>query len=120
MMEEYTKIFIRGLRLDMSIGVFDHEKTKTQPVIVDLEATVKLSGALNEDVGNVVRYDTIAKEIRAIASQGHINLVETLAEAIAQTCLKDEKIRDVMVKIAKPDAITDAEAAGAEIFRKRR
>jgi dihydroneopterin aldolase len=50
---------------------------------------------------------------------GHINLVETLAERVAEICLVPDDARDVRVRVEKLDIVPDAAAVGVEIHRKR-
>ncbi|HJO96838.1 MAG TPA: dihydroneopterin aldolase, partial [Rhodospirillales bacterium] len=52
-----------------------------------------------------------------IVGQGHVNLVETLAEKIAAACLKDKSIRSLRVRVEKLDVFADAASVGVEIER---
>ncbi|WP_375208213.1 dihydroneopterin aldolase, partial [Hyphococcus sp.] len=58
--------------------------------------------------------------IKAIIAEGHIKLVETLAERIADLVLSNSMVISVMVRIVKPHAIAEADAAGVEIIRTKR
>ena len=57
--------------------------------------------------------------IRYVISSGHINLVETLADRIAQTCLEDRRVQSVKARIEKLDVFKEAESVGVEIERNR-
>ena len=46
-----------------------------------------------------------------------MNLVETLADRIAEMCLEDQRVRTARVRIEKLDVFADAESAGVEIER---
>jgi dihydroneopterin aldolase len=65
----------------------------------------------------VVDYEAVTTKIRAIVAGGHINLAETLAERIAQSCLDDRRVRAVTVRVEKLHALPGAESAGVEIER---
>ena len=113
-----TKIIIRDLRADMLIGVFEHEKKKKQPVVINIEARIRNNhdwGA--DDINKTVSYDPIVSGVRQLVARGHINLVETLAEHIAALCLEDSRVEDVTVRVEKTAVYDDAASVGVEITR---
>jgi dihydroneopterin aldolase len=61
----------------------------------------------------------VADKIRGIASAGHINLAETLAERIAAACLEDPRVTRARIRVEKLHALAGAEAAGVELERTR-
>ncbi len=114
----YTKIIIRDMKLDMLIGIHEHEKNKKQAVIVNLEATIEeQSGWQDDNHDNVVCYGEIVSAIQTIAERGHINLVETYAEHIAAFCLQNNAVSTVKVSVEKPDIFDFTRSVGVEIFR---
>ena len=114
------RIFIRDLVLSCSIGVYDYEKLAPQRVRINVDVTAREpNAALEDDIVKVVSYDDLARGIRAIAAEGHINLVETLAERVASLCLADTRVVNVRVRVEKPDVIVDAGGVGVEIERRR-
>jgi 7,8-dihydroneopterin aldolase/epimerase/oxygenase len=72
-----------------------------------------------DEISHVVSYEIIAKKVEAILEEGHINLVETLCEKIAQSCLKDKRVLAARVRVEKPDIIPNARSVGVEIERGR-
>ncbi len=114
-----TKIFVRNLKTDLLIGIHDHEKKKKQPVVVTVEADVDIGTGISDDIENTVSYSPIVLGIRQLASSGHINLVETLAEKIATLTLNDKRVREVMVRVEKTTAYDDTDSVGVEIRRKQ-
>ena len=116
----YTRLIIRDLRLDAFVGVFAAEEGGTQPVVVNLSATVMPpAGRLADDYTQVVWYARLAQGIRDIAARGHIRLVETFAEKIALLALEDARVFDVRVRVEKTAILPDAAAVGVEIMRRR-
>lgn len=114
---EGLTIFVRGLRVYAGIGVYDHEHGRLQTLVIDV--TLDLGP---QDVGSLadtVNYETIAEAARAIIAEGHVGLVETFAERLARDCLKDGRVRRVVVRIEKPQALDSAEAAGCEVTYRR-
>ena len=114
------RIFIRDLVLSCSIGVHDYEKLAPQRVRIYVDVTAREPGAaLKDDIGRVVSYEDLVNGIRTIVSQGHINLIETLAERVADLCLSDQRVVTVRVRVEKPDVIVEAGGVGVEIERRR-
>jgi 7,8-dihydroneopterin aldolase/epimerase/oxygenase len=111
-------VFIRDLVLMCSIGVHRHEHTATQRVRINVDLAVRDEGAdLGDDLANVVCYEHITNEVKAIVTGGHIRLVETMAEATAAMCLQDRRIRSARVRVEKLDVFADAASVGVEIER---
>jgi dihydroneopterin aldolase len=66
-----------------------------------------------------VNYADLVEQVRAIVDEGHINLVETLADRIANACLVDRRVQSAKVRIEKLDVFPEAESVGVEIERVR-
>lgn len=114
------RIYIRDLVAPASIGVYDHERHRRQPVRINVDLRVRESAApLGDDIANVFSYDKIIRGIRDIIDEGHINLVETLAERIAELCLSDRRVVNARVSVDKLEVEPDAAAVGIEIERSR-
>ena len=114
------QILIEGLVLPVQIGVFDFEHGQTQSVRFDLVVDIDpLAAEASHDTNNIVRYDHIVADIKTIINEGHIDLVETLAERIAATCLLYERARQVCVTVGKLDAIDEAQSVGIRVTRRK-
>ena len=114
-------VFIRDFLVRCRIGVYDHEKRKPQRVRINLDLAVdEGEHPIIDDIRNVVSYETMANNILSIADEGHVNLVETFAERIADMCFDDTRVDSVRVKIEKLDIIENAESVGVEIERFRK
>jgi 7,8-dihydroneopterin aldolase/epimerase/oxygenase len=113
------KLLIRDLVLLARIGVFAREKTAAQRVRVNVELDVLDRPVNDARIGDVVRYDRLIAAIRALLAEGHINLVETLAERVAEICLTPADSRAVRVRAEKLDTDPDVGAVGVEIRRTR-
>ena len=111
-------VFIRDMVIDCSIGIYTHEKEHEQRVRINLDLAVGEGDHLiNDDIRNVISYEDMAKGVEAIIAAGHINLVETLAENIAEMCLQDKRVFSARVRVEKLDIIANAESVGVEIER---
>lgn len=112
------RVFMHDLVLDVEIGVYTNEKGVTQRVRFSVEVElIPASVALEDDIGRAFDYDTIIKGIKSIVAQGHINLVETLAEEVACHCLAHPRAASVTVRIEKLDK--EPGAVGVEILRSK-
>ena len=101
------------------IGVFEHEYVESQLVRLDVTVDISPLGQSDDyDAHNILRYDYIVADIKALLSTGHIDLVETLAEDIAKTCLSYDRAQQVCVTVAKPAAFEEADAVGVRITRR--
>ena len=135
-------VFIRDMVLPASIGVHAHEHATTQRVRINVDLGVEDDGARalsrpsvgrlgvgrpgvgrpgvgRDDLRRVVDYEAVANAVRAIVAAGHVMLVETLAERIAESCLADPRVHLVRVQVEKLDAFADAVSVGVEIERRR-
>ena len=111
-------VFIHDMVIDCSIGIYTHEKEHEQRVRINLDLAVGEGDHLiNDDIRNVISYEDMAKGVEAIIAAGHINLVETLAENIAEMCLLDKRVFSARVRVEKLDIIANAESVGVEIER---
>ena len=112
-------VFIRNLELQARIGVHHHEVGITQPVRINVDLAVEDLIDLGDDLKKVVDYGVIEGKIRDILAEGHLNLVETLAERIASACFEDDRVKTARVRVEKLHALSAAESAGVEIERTR-
>jgi len=113
-------VFVRDLIVDGFIGVYDHEKQNRQKIMINVDlAVVENVEPLNDDIDNVVCYEQIVRNIETIIQSGHIHLVETLAEHIADMGLQDSRVNTIRVRIEKLEAIANTHSVGVEIERSR-
>jgi dihydroneopterin aldolase len=110
-------VFVRALRLDTEIGLYPHERGRAQPLFIDIE--LELSPHHVGGIGDTVNYETLAAKARALAAEGHVELVETFAERLVAACLEDPRALTARVRIEKPEALPGAAAAGVEIVARR-
>ncbi len=114
-------VFIRDLVLESYIGIYNHEKNAPQKIRVNVDLSVmEDSRNLNDDIDNVVCYEKIANAIKTIVNSGHVHLVETLAENIAEMNLQDPRVSCVRVRVEKLEAIENTTSVGIEIERYRK
>ena len=111
-------VFVRDLLLESSIGIYDHEKEHVQKILVNIDLSVtEETVPLNDDYDNVVCYEKVVNGIKNIVDSGHVELVETLAEKIADINLIDPRVLAVRVRVEKLEAIENTTSVGVEIER---
>lgn len=115
------KVIIEGLRVNAVIGVFDWERQILQPVLVDLELGCDISRAAQTDhIHDAVNYKAVCDEVSQLIIDTKAQLIERLAELIAQHVLAEYKtVQHIKVTVRKPTAITNTTAVGITIERNR-
>jgi 7,8-dihydroneopterin aldolase/epimerase/oxygenase len=112
-----THVLVRNLLLNARIGLHQHERLADQRIRVNLDLTVDFGGPVEDDYDKVVCYGELVTGLRHVVGSGHVNLVETLAERVAEMCLTDRRVLSARVRIEKLDVFPEAEAVGIEIER---
>ncbi len=114
------RVLVRELELIGSIGIYEHEKRYEQRIVVSLDLAVRDHyDGQSDRIGDVYDYDRAIGAIKRIVASGHFNLLETLAERIAEACLGDASVVRVTVRLEKPDVLPSCRAVGIEIARSR-
>lgn len=114
------RVFVRDLELMASVGVFELEKRYEQRVLVSVDLRVNDDyDGQSDNLSAVLDYGAVVAGIRAIVETGHTNLLETLAERIAEVCLADPRVMQTVVRLEKPDIVPGCRSVGIEIERSR-
>jgi dihydroneopterin aldolase len=112
------KIFLRELKVQTVIGIWEWERSITQTVVVDLEmATDAKQAAATDRVEGALNYKDVAKRIVAFVEAAQFQLVESLAEAVARIVVQEFGVRWIKVSVAKPGAIEGSREVGVVIER---
>lgn len=118
--QSVRKVIIKDLVFNASIGAYEEERYRPQRVLINVQVdVVDPSDPLSDDLEDVLCYHKLTKGIGDILDEGHIVLVETLAERIAVLVLVSTLTVGVRVRVEKPDAIENAGAVGVEIYRSK-
>jgi len=111
-------IFLRELKVETLIGVYEWEKRVPQTLQLDLEIALPDSRACEtDDINDALNYADIVRHIQSALASRHFNLLEALAEHIAQIIIKDFKAPWVKVSVAKLQAIRNCKMVGISIER---
>lgn len=111
------RIFIRDMMVSCRVGVYPHEKEAPQQVRVNIDlGVVSSSLAGDRSLEDVVCYETLRNAVCALMQGQHFSLVESLAEQMAEVCLRDRRVRVARVQLEKLEALPDV-IVGVEIER---
>ncbi len=111
-------IFLRDLRVETIVGVWDWERKIRQTVSIDLEMAADIRRAAASDrLDDTLNYKLVAKRVQQFVAESSFQLVETLAENIAEVVLSDFDVPWVEVRVNKPGAIRGARDVGVKIRR---
>lgn len=99
------RIAIRGIRAVGFHGVYDEERASGQPFVVDVVLHLDLApAAASDDVTDTVHYGELARRVVAVLTGDPVNLVETLAQRVADVALEHALVQRVEVTVHKPEA----------------
>lgn len=99
------RIAVRGIRAFGHHGVYAEEREQGQPFVVDVVLSLDLApAAASDDVGDTVHYGELAQAVVAAVERDPVDLVETLAQRIADLALADPHVAEVEVTVHKPEA----------------
>lgn len=111
-------VFLRGLRIETTIGIYDWEKQIRQPVILDLEMAADVArGAATDRIEDALDYKRVAKRLKEFVGESRFELVETLAERCAALLREEFGIPWLRLSVNKIGAVSDATDVGVIIER---
>jgi len=111
-------IFLSDLRIDTVIGIFDWERRIKQTVIFDLEMGADIRKAASSDhIDDTLNYKAVAKRVIHFVEASEYQLVETLAEKVAELILSEFDVPWIRLKLNKTGAIRGAKDVGIIIER---
>ena len=113
-------IFINELKVKTKLGVPAWERMLAQTIILDIEIGYDLAKAGKSDaIADTIDYGAVVARIHDTLKEHSFQLVEALAEHVAQLILKEFKAESVKVKVAKPAILPGLKALGVVIERSK-
>ncbi|MCK5727158.1 MAG: dihydroneopterin aldolase [Thiotrichaceae bacterium] len=113
-------VYVKDLRVDALIGIYDWERRIRQQVRIDLEmGWDNRVPAQSDDIKQTMNYKAAAKLVTAYIKKTEFQLVETLAENIATLLLKEFSLPWVKITLGKPFAVTGSTEVGVCIERQQ-
>jgi dihydroneopterin aldolase len=114
-------VFIRELRADTIIGVYDWEREVRQTVVLDLEmAGNNTRAAESDDVADALNYAEVSIRVLSFIENSQFQLIETMAEQVAAIILEEFGVPWLRLRLCKPGAVPQARDVGVLIERGER
>ena len=114
-------VYIKGLRVDTVIGVYDWERDIRQAVVLDLDmASDNRRAAAADSIELALDYAAISEAILGFVGGSEYQLIETLAEEVATLVLRDFNVPWLRLRVSKPGAVAQADDVGVVIERGER
>ena len=111
-------VFIRELKVDTLVGIYDWERRLRQHVILDIEMAADIARAAKSDkIGDTLDYKAVAKRVQQFVHDGQFGLVETMAEKVAGIIMQEFQVPWVKITLSKPGAVSGSKAVGVVIER---
>ena len=111
-------VFVKGLKVEAVIGVYEWERAITQPLLIDIAMETDIShAAVSDDVSDALNYKEVCDDVSAWCQAIKAQLLEHLAGQIANKLLEKYGCHKITLSIAKPTAIEQADAVGVQITR---
>ncbi|WP_435978553.1 dihydroneopterin aldolase [Psychrobacter sp. DM4] len=111
-------VFVKGLKVEAVIGVYGWERAITQPLLIDIVLETDIGkAAVSDDVKDALNYKAVCDDVSAWCKVLKAELLEHLAEHLADQLLSNYSCDKVTLSVAKPTAIKEADAVGVQITR---
>lgn len=111
-------IYLRDLRIDTVIGIYDWERRMKQTVILDIEMGTDIRAAANSDnIEDTLNYKDVAKRIMSFVGNSEFELVEALAEKVTEIILSEFNTPWVKLTLNKKGAVRGVRDVGVIIER---
>lgn len=115
---ESDVVFVKGLKVEAVIGVYAWERAITQPLLIDIALETDVSRAAgSDDVNDALNYKAVCDDVSAWCQAIKAQLLEHLADKVADKLLTKYSCHKITLSIAKPTAIKQADAVGVQITR---
>ncbi len=114
-------IYLNDLEIETIIGIYDWEREVKQKIRIDLEMATDIgAAAVSDNIDDTVNYKAVAKRLIQFVGESEFQLVETLAERIADIVISEFSIPWVRLRVNKPGAVRYAGDVGVVIERGRK
>ena len=109
-------VYIRGLRAQAVIGVYEWERHIRQTLVLDLEMASDMTDAVASDqIADALDYAALSAQVIALVETSEYQLLEALAHAVARMVMRDFSVPWLRLRLSKPGAVAAAEDVGVVI-----
>lgn len=114
------EIFIKDLLIQTVIGVYEWERKKPQDILINIRLfTDTRRAAQTDDLKDCVDYGDMTRRIQSISEKSARYTVESFAEDIANLCLSNPLVNNVIVRVEKPGVVKGTSSVGVQIERQK-
>jgi dihydroneopterin aldolase len=111
-------MYIKDLRVQTIIGLYDWERKVRQEVSIDIDIFFDNKAASSKDsVNDTIDYKKITKAVISHVEKSSYKLQESLAESIAALIKRDHPNNSIRIRVSKPGALRNAKDVGIIIER---
>ena len=111
-------IYIKDLRVETIIGIFDWERKVKQEVSIDMEFPFDCKkAAATDSIDDTIDYKAICKGVIKFVEDSSFQLQESLAEGIATLVKEEYNVESIKLRVSKPGALRGAKDVGLVIHR---
>lgn len=118
--EDYIAVTLDDVCVNVSCGIHPWERHPERPtrllVSASLYAPLKTRRAADTPI---IDYDVVRDRIIGLEREGHIDLLETIADLVLDSCFADPRVVACHLSIRKPDIYNESRGAGIDLFRTR-
>lgn len=118
----HTRMFLQDVLLNLKVGIEEWERhpDKRQRVLVDVDCFMRQDRHEGTSINDVLDYNRLYEHLMTWQDRPHTDLLETLAEELADVCFRDPRVEACRVRLRKPDIYWNVAAAGVEFYRNRK
>jgi len=111
-------VYIRNLEIETVIGIYDWERKIRQTITIDLDMASDIKKAASSDaIEDALDYKAVAKRLIAFVEASEFQLIETMAEKMAEIVLSEFRVPWLRLSLGKPGAVTGSRDVGVIIER---
>ena len=112
------RVCIEGLTILTTIGVYDWEKSIKQKLVLDIEiAWNNQPAGMSDNVEDCLDYAKVSQSVIDFVENNQFNLIEHVAECVAEMILQDYSVPWIRIKVSKPTAVVAARNVAIIIVR---
>lgn len=111
-------VYIRDLKIETVIGIYDWEREVRQTVSLDLEMAHDIrAAAASDNIEDTLNYKAVAKRLISFIGDSEFLLVETMAEKCAEIVMQEFHVPWLRLRLSKPGAVRGSQDVGVIIER---
>ena len=114
-------VYIRELKIETVIGIYDWEREIKQLVSLDIEMAHDIAqAAASDNITYALDYHSVSKRMIEYVGASEFLLIETMAERCAEIIIEEFSVPWLRLRVSKPGAISAARDVGVQIERGER